>query len=76
MKLLDEIMMKFDFLANFNMLNLIVIFAYDVIFDKVSKLVQISCVTPHYTETRDSAYLGKIFVNLLGNWNKMRKIIA
>ena len=76
MKLLDEIMMKFDFLANFNMLNLIVIFAYDVIFDKVSKLVQISCVTPYYIETKDSAYLGKIFVNLLGNSNKMREIIV
>ena len=31
MKLLDEIMMKFDFLTNFNMLNLIVIFAFSVL---------------------------------------------
>ena len=51
-------------------------FYSDVIFDKLSKLEQISCLIRYYIEIKDSLSLGKFFVNLLENWYKMRKIIA
>ena len=44
-----------------------------VIFDKLSKLGQISFVIPYYIEIKDSLYMSKIFVNLLESWYKMRK---
>ena len=42
-------------------------FHCDAIFNKLSKLGQISCVIPYYTEIYP-VYLGKTFVNLLENW--------
>ena len=51
-------------------------FHCDVIFDKLSKLGQISCGVPYYIKIKDSLYLGKFFVNFFENWYKMRKIIA
>ena len=52
------------------------VFQCDVIFDKLSKLGQISCVIPYYIEKKDSLNLDKFFANLLENWYKMRKIIT
>ena len=49
-------------------------FHVNVIFDKLSKLGQISCVIPYYIEIKDSLYLGKFFVNLLNNWFKMKRL--
>ena len=40
-------------------------FCCDVIFDKLPKLGQISCVILYYIEIKDSSYLGKFFVKLL-----------
>ena len=42
-------------------------FHCDVIFDKLPKLGQISCVTASYIETKDSLYLGKFFVGFFEN---------
>ena len=52
------------------------VFQCDVIFDKLSKLGQISCVIPYYIEEKDSLNLDKFFANLLESWYKMRKIIT
>ena len=46
------------------------------VFDKLSKLGQISCEVSYYIEIKGALYLGMFFANLLENWYKMRKIIA
>ena len=53
-----------------------VFFHYDVNFDKLSQLEQISCVIPYYIEIINSLNMDRFFVNLLENWHKMGKIIA
>ena len=52
------------------------LFHCDVIFDKLSRLGQISCLTPYYIELKDPYIRATFFVNLLKIWYKMRKIIA
>ena len=42
-------------------------FHCDVIFDKLSKLEQISCVIPYYIDVKDSLYLDKFRVNIFEN---------
>ena len=42
-------------------------FRCGIIFDKSSKLWQISCEIPYYIKIKDSLYLDKFFVNLLEN---------
>ena len=48
-------------------------FLIDVIFDKLSKLGEISRVISYYIETKGSWYLGQFFVNFFENCHKMRK---
>ena len=51
-------------------------FHCDIIFDKLSKLGQISYVIPYYIENKRLLYLGRFFVSLLENWYKLRKIVT
>ena len=51
-------------------------FHCDFIFDKLSKLGQVSCVIYYYIDIKDFLYMGKFFVNLFENWHNMREIVA
>ena len=52
------------------------LFHCDAIFDKLSKLGQMSCVILLYTEIKNFFHLRKFFVIPFENWYKIRKIIA
>ena len=51
--------------------KVIPVFAFSLL-----KLGQMFCVIPYYIRIEDSFYLGKLYINLLENWYKMRNLIA
>ena len=48
------------------------VFDFDIIFDKLLDLGQISPVIPYYIEIKDPLYLRKCFINRLKNCYKIR----
>ena len=48
------------------------VFDFDIIFDKLLDLGQISPVIPYYIEIKDLLYLRKCFINRLKNCYKIR----